>query len=50
MMLFIFFLILIVFLIGTGLYMMCETGNVLGFALVVGGSALGGGVAAGFGL
>lgn len=50
MILFIFFLILIVFLIATGLYMMCETGNAWGFALVVGGSVLGGGVVAGFGL
>lgn len=50
MMFFIFFLLLIVFLIAGGFYMICETGNAWGFALIVGGAALGGGVVAGFGL
>lgn len=40
----------IVGLIATGLYMMYEMGNAWGFALVVGGVVLGGGIAAGFGL
>ena len=43
-------LILIVCLIAGGFYMMCETGNVWGFTLVVGGIVLGGGIAVGFGL
>ena len=42
--------ILIVCLISGGFYMMCATGNAWGFALVVGGIVLGGGIAAGFGL
>ena len=43
-------LIVIVCLIAGGFYMMCETGNAWGYALVVIGIVLGGSVAVGFGL
>ena len=42
--------IVIVGLIAGGFYMMCETGNPWGFALIVGTFVLGGSVAVGFGL
>lgn len=37
-------------LIATGLYAVCEMGGMWGYALVVGGIVLGGGIASGFGL
>lgn len=37
-------------LVGTGLYLMSETGNAWGYALVVGGIILGGSFAIGLGL
>ena len=37
-------------LIATGFYMICETGNAWGFALIVGSFVLGGSIAVGFGL
>ena len=43
-------LIFIPFLIGIGFYIVCEIGNAWGFALIVGGSVLGGSIAVGFGL
>ena len=43
-------LILIVCLIAGGFYIICETGNGWGFALIVGGIVLGGSLAIGFGL
>lgn len=43
-------LFLIVCLIAGGFYMICETGNAWGFALIVGGGVLGGSIAIGFGL
>lgn len=45
-----FALIGIAALIATGLYEMCEMGRAWGYALVVGGIALGGSIAVGFGL
>jgi hypothetical protein len=41
-------LIVIICLIAGGFYVMCETGNEWGYALVVGGIVLGGSIACGF--
>lgn len=45
-----FVLVGIAVLIAAGLYVMIEMGRAWGYALVVGGIALGGGIAVGFGL
>ena len=46
----IFALVGIAALIATGIYVMIEMGRAWGYALVVGGIALGGGIVVGFGL
>ena len=43
-------IVLLVLLLGFGLYLMCECKNVWGFAIVVGTVILGGSIAIGFGL
>ena len=43
-------IVLLVLLLGFGLYLLCECGSVWGFAIVVGTAILGGSIAIGFGL